>query len=374
MPPHPSQPSTRKVSAGIDAAVEQAPDGPIGLGFRVPLVIASPWSRGGYVCSQVFDHTSILQFLENFLSAKTGHAIREPNISEWRRTVCGDLTSVFRPYHGEKINPPTPVQRAPFLGSIDQAQFKPVPSDFKHLTADEIVQARKNPDASRVLPRQENGVRAACALPYELTADGILSEDKKTFTIRLAAGKNLFGEKAAGAPFFIYAPSKVRVASGTPDQLEAGRTWNYAVSAGDTLTDTWALDDFADGIYHLRVHGPNGFFREFRGSAQDPQFELTLQPTPQANHVLLNFINRNSQEPLTVLVDDLAYGDKQHTINLSPAGKKTASASLTLDLTRSFGWHDLRIRVAGTPDFEQRYAGRIETGRESFSDPAMGRV
>ena len=44
----------------------------IGLGYRVPLVIASPWSRGGYVNSQVFDHTSSLQFLEKFLSKKTG--------------------------------------------------------------------------------------------------------------------------------------------------------------------------------------------------------------------------------------------------------------------------------------------------------------
>ena len=76
--------------------------GPIGLGYRVPLVIASPWSRGGCVCSQVFDHTSILQFLEKFLSHKTGRPIRETNINAWRRTVCGDLTSVFRPDNGEQ--------------------------------------------------------------------------------------------------------------------------------------------------------------------------------------------------------------------------------------------------------------------------------
>ena len=374
MPPHPDQPGTGKVSAGIDTAVEQAPDGPIGLGFRVPLVIASPWSRGGYVCSQVFDHTSILQFLEKFLSAKTGRDISEPNISEWRRTVCGDLTSVFRPYHGEKINPPTPVQRAPFLGLIDQAQFKPVPNDFKRLNADEIAEARKNPAASSCLPQQEKGVRAACALPYELAADGTLSADRKSFTIRLSAGNKLFGERSAGAPFFIYAPVKVRMAGGTPDQFESGRTWNYAVSAGNDLTETWPLDDFTDGIYHLRVHGPNGFFREFRGSTQDPKLELTLQPAPQANHILLHLVNRNPQEPLAVLVEDLAYGDKQHTVNLSPAGEKGAIASLTLDLSSSFGWHDLRIRMAGAPDFEQRYAGKIETGRENFSDPAMSRA
>jgi phospholipase C len=372
MPPSPDKPETGKVSSGIDTAVEQAPDGPIGLGFRVPLVIASPWSRGGYVCSQVFDHTSILQFLEKFLSAKTKQPIHETNINEWRRTVCGDLTSVFRPYHGEKINPPTPVQRAPFLGSIDQAQFKPVPNDFKQLSADEIAEAKKNPVASPCLPQQEKGVRAACALPYELAADGTLSADKKTFTIRLAAGKNLFGEKSAGSPFFIYAPVKVRVAGGTPDQFEAGRTWNYAVSAGDDLMDTWALDDFENGIYHLRVHGPNGFFREFRGAANDPQLEVTLLPATQ--HSILHFVNRDPQRPLTVLINDRAYGSHQRKVKLAASGGKNSMAEVALNLSRSHGWHDLQIRVENSPGFECRYAGRIETGRESFSDPAMGRA
>ena len=66
-----------------------------GLGFRVPMLIASPWSKGGYVCSQVFDHTSVLQLIENVLGHK-GKDVRETNISAWRRTVCGDLSSAFQ--------------------------------------------------------------------------------------------------------------------------------------------------------------------------------------------------------------------------------------------------------------------------------------
>ena len=64
-------------------------DRPYGLGMRVPLYVVSPWSKGGYVASEVFDHTSILRFLE----ARFG--VHEPNISAWRRAVCGDLTSCF---------------------------------------------------------------------------------------------------------------------------------------------------------------------------------------------------------------------------------------------------------------------------------------
>ncbi len=63
---------------------------PIGSGFRVPCIIVSPWTAGGWVCSQTFDHTSVLQLLEKV----TG--VREPNISEWRRRTFGDMTSVFR--------------------------------------------------------------------------------------------------------------------------------------------------------------------------------------------------------------------------------------------------------------------------------------
>ena len=64
--------------------------GPIGLGFRVPLLVISPFSRGGYVCSDTFDHTSQLRFLE------TRFGVRAPNISSWRRGVTGDLTTTLQ--------------------------------------------------------------------------------------------------------------------------------------------------------------------------------------------------------------------------------------------------------------------------------------
>jgi phospholipase C len=62
----------------------------IGLGFRTPTTIISPWTAGGYVCSEIFDHTSLIRFIE----ARFG--VQEPNISAWRRATCGDLTSAFR--------------------------------------------------------------------------------------------------------------------------------------------------------------------------------------------------------------------------------------------------------------------------------------
>jgi phospholipase C len=63
--------------------------GPIGLGVRVPMIVASPFSAGGYVCSDKFDHTSQLRFLETLFD------VTAPNISKWRRSVTGDLTAAL---------------------------------------------------------------------------------------------------------------------------------------------------------------------------------------------------------------------------------------------------------------------------------------
>jgi phospholipase C len=143
--PNPSDKKSGSVSKNIDTSGEYvtlendkqrteekyARESSIGLGYRVPLVVASPWSRGGFVCSQVFDHTSILQFLEKFCSTKSGKVITESNITSWRRAVCGDLTSVFRPYNGEKIKTPEVIMKERFYESIHKAQFKKDPSGYK---------------------------------------------------------------------------------------------------------------------------------------------------------------------------------------------------------------------------------------------------
>jgi phospholipase C len=63
--------------------------GPLGLGVRVPMLVVSPFSRGGHIASETFDHTSQLRFLEERFD------IRVPNISAWRRRTVGDLTSTL---------------------------------------------------------------------------------------------------------------------------------------------------------------------------------------------------------------------------------------------------------------------------------------
>lgn len=284
--PHSHKPGTGKVSDGIDTRVEfvtlnqeQAREGfpekyeresAIGLGFRVPMIIASPWSKGGFVNSEVCDHTSTLQFLEKFLSYKTGKKVSEPNISDWRRTVCGDLTSIFRPNNADSSSLPQPVIKDVLLTSIHKAQFKNLPANFKSLSAAEITAHAAH------LPRQEPGTKPSCALPYELYADGRLSADKTKFEITMQAANEIFGNSAAGSPFIIYSPGEHRSA-GKPDEFVHMRNWTYAVKPGDTLTDEWFTNDFKNNGYHLEMYGPNGFYRVFRGTVADPLVDTTFE-------------------------------------------------------------------------------------------------
>jgi phospholipase C len=384
--PHPDKPETGLVSKGIDAAVEQvsmaqelerkkptaakeARESPIGLGFRVPLVVASPWSRGGYVCSQVFDHTSVLQFLEKFLTHKTGKKIEETNISTWRRTVCGDLTSVFRPYNGEKMNMPEFLVKNQVIESIHKAKFKQLPSGYKPLTDPEIAQINQQPESSPLMPQQEKGIRPACALPYELYAESRLNTAAQAVEVTLQSKADVFGTQAAGAPFQVYSSGK---------SSPAAYARHYAVKAGDQLKDSWQLDGFENNTYQLAIYGPNGFFRSFQGNASDPQLDIACayqkQGSQLTGNVVIQLANLDKSRSYTVEIVDHAYKNGSKSQVIGGAGTKTAKAWVTLDLSKSFGWYDFSVRIKGNTVFEKRYAGRVETGKPSQTDPLMGRV
>jgi phospholipase C len=382
-PPHPDKPGAGLTSKSIDAAVEyvmleqdlkrktarEARESPIGLGYRVPLVIASPWSRGGKVCSQVFDHTSVLQFLEKLLSHKTGRKIVEPNISSWRRTVCGDLTPVFQPYQGEKIPLPAYLSKDAALAGIHKAKFKQPPAGFRRLAQTEIEGIKIDPSSTTLLPRQETGTRPSCPLPYQLYADGNLSDDKKSLRIEFRAGNEVFGKNAAGSPFQVYAPGRYKSLD-QPDSYQEVRTWNYAVAAGDRLTDQWPLNEFETQNYHLRVYGPNGFFREYAGSRNDPPVVVRCEYEGEGRltgRIELQIANLDRESSYTVEIRDLAYKQPEQTKVIAPAG----TARILLDLERSSNWYDFSLKISGVEGFEKRYAGRVETGRLGISDPAM---
>ncbi len=122
---------------------EQWEGRPTGLGIRVPMLVVSPWTVGGYVCSEVFDHTSVIRFLERW----TG--VKEPNIGEWRRRVTGDLTSAFDFTRARR----QPAVERPGAIPPLSGRWQPKPPAVQHL------------------PEQEPGVRPARPLPYQPDAE-----------------------------------------------------------------------------------------------------------------------------------------------------------------------------------------------------------
>lgn len=368
--PNPNDYSTGAVSSGIDAGVEYVtkaqdlafrPDYPpqessLGLGYRVPMVIESPWSRGGVVCSQVFDHTSVIQFLETFLSHKTGKTVNEPNITAWRRAVCGDLTSSFQTADFDQGKNPAFLDRDTHLKEIYGERFKQPPSEFKELSAPEIAQIKSSPKQSTLMPHQEPGTRVSCPLPYELYADEVVGDDK-TLKIRFHAGSKRKREKLHGASFNVYAYFG-----------EGGlQARAYGVEAGAVVFGSWSLADFKGGHYHVRVDGPNGFMREFKGSPEGKVTCTVGYRVGQLDSRLEIKVHNGEMQPVTVRVVDNSYGDAETTATIASGAEKSVSVS-----TRAgAGWYDLTLTVDGAPQYERRFAGRIETGRWGTSDPAM---
>jgi phospholipase C len=121
-------------------------NGPIGMGFRVPMLVISPFSRGGYVASDVFDHTSQLRFLEERFGVKA------PNLSAWRRKTSGDLTATLHMNHKDASKPRLP------------STSKDLPANVmaEGCTSLDILEAADNQPGypvpkNQVLPRQEAG-------------------------------------------------------------------------------------------------------------------------------------------------------------------------------------------------------------------------
>jgi phospholipase C len=95
-------------------------NGPLGLGVRVPLLVVSPFSRGGHIATEVFDHTSQLQLIAKRFGVEV------PNVSAWRRKTVGDLTStLFRSKHDASVPklPKTSIVFAPSGPASFAGQF-----------------------------------------------------------------------------------------------------------------------------------------------------------------------------------------------------------------------------------------------------------
>lgn len=297
-----------------------------GLGPRVPLYVISPWSKGGWVNSEVFDHTSVIRFIEKRFG------VIEPNISSWRRAVCGDLCSTLN-----------------FKDPDDTEFFKAFPSTVALAErARALSQKTTPPTPSQInLPSQALLTRPSRALPYELHTDAKVLEPT---SIELAFRNT----GSAASVFHVY------------DRLHLDRIpHRYTVEAGKTLLGQWELSA-TQGRYDLWVLAPNGFHRHFCGNAATDQAELSLRYDRLGGHIVATITNTSPSTLSYTLSPNAYYSDAPISGELAPQSQKEHRFAL-----ESGGyWYDFTLEASD--GFIRRFAGRMETGKDSISDPAMG--
>ncbi|MFF2525246.1 phosphocholine-specific phospholipase C [Streptomyces liangshanensis] len=328
VPPFPPASAAQGLST-VDTTLDHFPGdsrhaaGPYGLGQRVPMLVVSPWSTGGYVCSEVFDHTSIIRFMERRFG------VSEPNISPWRRAICGDLTSAFD-FSLKNTRP----ARLPGTDGYEP------PDQDRHPSYVPV------PPGRPVLPKQEKGSRPTRPLPYAPFADGTGTPGTGRFTLTFSGGEE------AGAAFTV---------------TSANRTdgpWTYTAAAGERLSDTWNTA-YSKGAYDLSVFGPNGFLRTFQGSGTVAGPEVTARHDARRGRVELTLRNTGRHDCRLTLTD--AYGGKSETVKVRAGGQVVH----TVDTKHGKRWYDVSVTADTDAAFLRRLAGHVETGEPGVSDPAI---
>jgi phospholipase C len=150
-------------------------------------------------------------------------------------------------------------------------------------------------------------------------------------------------------------------------QTVAGAPYSYTIGAGDELAVALANP----GIYDLSLHGPNGFFRHFAGSAATA-LRVEVHSDHDSGGLRLKLTapgdrhGRGRDRPVIVNVAD-AYGrDRRIAVG--------RAAELTFDTRHAGGWYDIALTTQSDASFAYQLAGRLESAARLTSDPQLGRA
>ncbi len=294
---------------------------PIGLGPRVPMFVVSPWSRGGHVCSEVFDHTSVIRFLE----IVTG--VVEPNISQWRRALCGDLTSAFD-FTTTVFSLPELPSATPLAGPTIRDECPAVPAFMPGVLA-----------VSAPGPRG----RPARALPYRPNAECRVDHDNRALWIEMINA----GSRAVNHAIY----------TGEDD---VPRFYDVPAQVG-SVTDCFAVP--VHGIYDLSVYGPGDFLRRMAGDIDGAGGRLEVSCAYRCSatkpaEVLLTMTNGGSKRvDLTIAAN--AYRNDGPSIHSLEPGQSLCES---FELLHPNGSYDFTVTTNADAEFLRRFAGRLEAG------------
>ena len=298
---------------------------PIGMGPRVPMTVISPWSAGGLVCSQVFDHTSPLQFAE----LVTG--VQCTNISAWRRTVAGNLTAALNLSATEVAFPTNLPNTATLVTEANSEESLPAPTV----------------PSSGSLPAQESGDRAeASELGYVFNTTSWVNTSTEKFWFQTVSAGSL------GAGFASYVQN-----------TRTFDSWQYTLPAGGTISDYFSAVTYGGGPYDVDVHGPDGYIRGFTGNVKTILSSTTAHPeayvvdNQNGQTLALTMTNTGTVSctfTIGVNVAYLASGGSTKTVTVAAGGTATATLTAT-----SAGRYDYTVTASTGDNFGRRFAGRL---------------
>lgn len=302
---------------------------PYGLGPRVPMYVVSPFARGGWVNSEVFDHTSVIRFLEKRFG------VMEPNISAWRRAVCGDLSSCF-----DFKTPNAVVTQLPRTADVASK-------------AAALPGRTTPPTPAAQAPVQAAGTRLSRALPYRFSVQE-----------REGVGLTLMFDNRSGRTGVVLHVYDFLAPSSLPQR--------FTIGPHSSINGAWP-----SGAYDLAVFGPNGFYRRYAGSAMDQRIMTDVRFTPGEAEMALDLVwmwDGLTHNPIANDLIDImsAYAAFSPAQWLLPARPEPKEMPKVWDLNATQGWYDFTLRSTRDPKWIRRLAGRHETGAHGVSDPLAG--
>jgi phospholipase C len=295
---------------------------PIGLGPRVPMIICSPWTRGGYIDSNTYDHTSMLRFLE----AWTG--VQAANITAWRRSVTGDLTAAFDFANPDFTIPALP-DTVPLIAQSDaEKSFPPVTTPAQ---------------GAQAAPAQEAGTRPHRPSRHLPHADVTINRSAHTVTATMS------NTGPVGVSLFVF-PDKYQAASATP----------FTVTCGATKAYTWTAARENSYGYAFSIYGPDRFVRSFAGqvvfagttAGQIPA--VTATPVTGAAPALQLTLANSGRTAVAYTLTAHDYAGTTQAVTVGANGSATVSWPVSPD-----GYYDVIITADTSDGFTRRYAGRI---------------
>ena len=309
LPPYPEPSVTGEYIDGL----------PIGPGTRVPMLICSPWTRGGYVDSNVYDHTSMLKFLAAWTGAQPA------NVTGWRESVTGDLTSAFDFKHPDFSIPKIP--------TLDHTWA------LTQLTGGSTTPPA---EGHQKMPAQESGTRPHRPTVHQPFAD--VTVNRATGQVTAA----LTNTGQVGVSLAIYPDAHVPFTCTPMTVLHSSRR-SYVWDATQTA-----------GRYAFSVYGPDGFLTSFAGeivpASQNggPVPGVTAAPRRAATKTLDLTLANEGHERIVYTLTPNDYEGCRETVTVGPVSTRTINWP-----TDRYGYYDVVITANTADGFRRRYAGRI---------------